>query len=989
MNFSEKKIFRQIFSQPNAMIDVHWDLDSTGYITRLDFLTEENIDLSLIPKFARITSLLLRVGEDTDISFLEDMPKITDIDIIGIGPGPDTDTDTDTGIGTGIRGISTLTKLKHLKRLTLESCNLSDIAFLCPMTNLKSLDLNCNNITDISPLRYLNNLNRLNIGDNCFSDCSPLVKLTELISLSIWSNEISDISFIKDLTKLSFLNLEYNHIEDISILKANVRLRSLYLHNNQISNIDSLRNLHNLTMIGVSNNRISAIPKWILDSDKLSILWEDVTYGEKGINFFGNPFDDAAISVIKQGKSALRAYYKALESGVRYIYEAKLALLGEGEVGKTALTNRLTIPNYKLEKIPSTPGIKIRKEWSLDTDGLIDSTHFHFTLWDFGGQKKYDIAHTYFITPRSLYLLITDRRKDDNYTDFVRWLHVIQAYSENSPVIIVQNKIDERPDIMSIQPFKGHYDNIEDKLVCVSCADNRIDTIEQLKTAIRNAIPKLPQCKDKLPKSWVSVKEKLETVPETTYFITKKEYLDICQQQGINAETGLQVSKLLHDIGLIIHHQNDVILKDLVVTKTDWCIDAAYSVIDDNTIITNKGSFTFTDLERIWKDDKYQGKFNELILLMKYYRLCFELPDGKGFLIPILLPEDTPSDYDEPTRYTKRIYYKYPTQTPSGLMASIIVESHSCVYKEMYWKHGVVLQVNNTRAHIKEDPLSRKLKVGVEGIDPQGMLVIARHYIDSVHKRFQERSKNFTFEEKFPCICEVCSTRNDPTMYKKDDLYYRLECGKTTIDCSKNRCKAINIREILNGFEPLKEADCIYNYLYNTSKLLQNEIIELDMGGKEDNITNLYKVHKIKDDRIKMFVRPSYGLSEARKSSGVPDIVFAIDNIAISFAEAFRLTGWNSIEATKHWDKLFNYDIHGTFNNYILVYVKSPSFSGLWHTYCEYIQRHPFKYALDKWIDKSDQLDVSEIKIGTAFHVREEKTVMVTHMFIHIPQKVE
>ena len=61
-----------------------------------------------------------------------------------------------------------------------------------------------------------------------------------------------------------------------------------------------------------------------------------------------------------------------------------------------------------------------------------------FRTWDFGGQTEYYATHQYFLSKRSLYIVvwkITDGEKGVN--EIQQWLINIQARAPNSPVVIV------------------------------------------------------------------------------------------------------------------------------------------------------------------------------------------------------------------------------------------------------------------------------------------------------------------------------------------------------------------------------------------------------------------------------------------------------------------------------------------------------------------------------------------------------------------------
>ena len=158
-------------------------------------------------------------------------------------------------------------------------------------------------------------------------------------------------------------------------------------------------------------------------------------------NHLSSPPQEIAI----QGIEAIRNYFASIQetTDVDYLYEAKMVLVGRGFAGKTSLVGKLTTPEYELEEeIPSTEGISI-DSWELEMP-LKNSEQFRFNIWDFGGQEKYDATHQFFITERTVYLFVTEARQESNYLDFDYWLNIVQMLGNNSPVIVVQNKIDKR-----------------------------------------------------------------------------------------------------------------------------------------------------------------------------------------------------------------------------------------------------------------------------------------------------------------------------------------------------------------------------------------------------------------------------------------------------------------------------------------------------------------------------------------------------------------
>src|SRR5262249_12093289 len=120
--------------------------------------------------------------------------------------------------------------------------------------------------------------------------------------------------------------------------------------------------------------------------------------------------------------------------------EAKLILVGRGGVGKTSLIKRLVHDTFD-EGEPETPGVNIQP-WELKMpDG--DTVRLH--VWDFGGQRILHGTHQFFLTERTLYLLVLSGREDSATQDAEYWLQLIRSFGENSRVIIALNKSTKHP----------------------------------------------------------------------------------------------------------------------------------------------------------------------------------------------------------------------------------------------------------------------------------------------------------------------------------------------------------------------------------------------------------------------------------------------------------------------------------------------------------------------------------------------------------------
>src|SRR5205823_9778700 len=109
-------------------------------------------------------------------------------------------------------------------------------------------------------------------------------------------------------------------------------------------------------------------------------------------------------------------------------------------VGKTSLIKRLVHGQFDIHEA-ETPGIEIQS-WPVTlADG--DSVRLH--VWDFGGQEILHATHQFFLTERTVYLLVLSGREGSAGEDAEYWLQLIRSFGADSPVIVALNKSQQHP----------------------------------------------------------------------------------------------------------------------------------------------------------------------------------------------------------------------------------------------------------------------------------------------------------------------------------------------------------------------------------------------------------------------------------------------------------------------------------------------------------------------------------------------------------------
>ncbi|MDJ0735785.1 MAG: COR domain-containing protein [Nostocaceae cyanobacterium] len=587
------------------------------------------------------------------------------------------------------------------------------------------------------------------------------------------------------------LNLDSNQLKKLpeSITQLS-NLTMLSLAFNQLITIpESLTKLSNLTILDLSSNKFKTLPEFITKLSNLTVL-----------HLSNNPLETPPIEIAEEGIEAIREYFRQIQQeGEDYIYEAKLLIVGESGSGKTTLAKTIENPNYQLqENEASTEGIDV-SQWHFT---MTNGQDFRVNIWDFGGQEIYHGTHQFFLTKRSLYILVADTRKED--TDFYYWLNIVELQSDNSPLLILKNEKQDRKREINERALRGRFINLKETLA-TNLATKRgfTEILEKLKYHIIT----LPIVGSTLPRTWKNVREALEKDPRN--YISLEEYFRICQENGFTQnQDKLQLSGYLHDLGVCLHFQDDPILKHTVILKPEWGTDAVYKVLDNDTVKNNFGEFNRNNLADIWHEEKYAMMQDQLLQLMMKFKLCYQIPGRNDtYIAPQLLSENQPEYHWDETnnlilRYT---YYKF---MPKGIITQFIVVMHEDIDEQRYvWKSGVILHKDKTKAEVIEDYGKREITIRVAGRYKRDILTEVTRELDKIHKSY----KGLDYSKLIPCNCHNCKPSQDPYFYDFEDLRSFAADGDK-IQCLKSR-KMIDARSLIT--DVIGKPQLSENYLIN------------------------------------------------------------------------------------------------------------------------------------------------------------------------------
>ena len=780
-------------------------------IAQLSNLTEldlRNNQITVIPEaigqLSNLTQLYLHSNQITVIpNVIGQLSNLTDLDLghnqISSIPETIAQLSNLTWLDLGHNQITVIPEaigqLSNLTQLNLYGNQITVIPeAIGQLSNLTQLNLGGNQITVIPEaiaIGQLSNLTQLYLHSNQITVIpEAIAQLSNLTRLQLSSNQITAIpEAIAQLSNLTQLDLSGNEITVIPEAIAQLsNLTWLYLGGNQITVIpEAIAQLSNLTRLDLSDNQITVIPEAIRGMEKLEKLHLQGNPIPIPPEILGEKYEAGDLRTI------LDFYFQTRDpNDTEELYEAKLLIVGEGEAGKTTLAKKLLNSDYELqEQELSTEGIDVSR-WEFPYNGKTFRVH----IWDFGGQEIYHATHQFFLTERSFYILLVDNRREN--PNLCYWLSIIELLSSASPVLLVHNEKQDRRCEINVSQLRGDFANLKESLN-TNLADNR--GLDELQRYLQKNITQLNHVGTPIPRPWANVRHVVENYAQNKTRIAVSEFYEICAQQGFDKSDKpamLGVSKYLHNLGIILHFQKDPILKHLVILRPEWATNAVYKVTDNEQVIANYGHFTDENLSEIWSDRQYQDLHDELLQLMKSFKVCYEIGGSGHYIAPQRLALEPPNyDWDDSDNLIVRYEYEF---MPKGIITRLIVEMHGLICRinntDIVWREGVVLTDNYAKAEVIENYHQREIRIRVSGTQKKSLLDRIRHELWKIHATYDKRLK---YQEFIPCNCAKCKGSQNPHLYAFDNLRRRLDNRKYTVECEISY-DDVNVRGLMDDF---------------------------------------------------------------------------------------------------------------------------------------------------------------------------------------------
>jgi internalin A len=668
---------------------------------------------------------------------------------------------------------------------------------IAQLTNLQTLSLGNNQLTSLpESISQLINLESLFLENNQLTSLpESIAQLKNLKGLALRRNQLTTLpEGIAQLKNLLGLSVGSNQLMTLpeGIFQL-INLQGLSLDSNQLISLpESIAQLTNLQSLGLENNQLRSLPDGIKQLTQLEKLY---LHENDGINLPLEILGPTQKEVNAKNATAAKPleildyYFRTRQGKKKPLNEAKLILVGYGDVGKTSLVNRLVHDSFDKDS-SKTEGIQIT-QWPIQLNN--GSENIRLNIWDFGGQEIMHATHQFFLTQRSIYILVLNGRQGHEDADAEYWLALIESFGDESPVLIVLNKIKAHQFDLNRRALRQKFSNIVGFIETDCETSHGITTLRQ---TIERETDCLEHLRDAFPASWFGIKDELATMSEN--FISFEHYRTLCSKQGeTNGEDQERLSTYLHNLGIILNFKDKdkPQLRDTHVLNPHWVTKGIYAILNAKTLAQNKGELNVCEFAAILSPKTYPPERHPFLFeLMRKFELCVRFPEDEGrYLIPQLLDKQQPSETDDfnPIECLN-FQYHYPT-IPEGLLPRFIVRTHTLSKGQPRWRTGVILEFDGDTALIRADIQDKKVYISVKGSSSsrRRLLAIIRSDFERIHSDFSFKPQEIVPVPSHPDV--LIPYKKLRVMENNRVQSFQEVAGEEVLD--------LNVADLLNGVD--------------------------------------------------------------------------------------------------------------------------------------------------------------------------------------------
>jgi len=385
----------------------------------------------------------------------------------------------------------------------------------------------------------------------------------------------------------------------------------------------------------------------------------------------------------------------------------------------------------------ATHGIEIQDQILQNSNKLNNVTpNIDVSIWDFAGQHDYYNTHHYFLSTRTVFLVLWKMKDEKNGKNGLEglkfWFKSLSSHlkydltlTDGKPyfsIMVVGTFLDDEKvdkskeskelreqEILEIAKSNGIHYSIE--IYEVSCST--LENIDELKQDIYKIALTHGYMGEKLPIGYLTIKNSIEKLKRNYNekdipIISLQELIDDCKTNStfeFDEDFVKRGLNLLHMWGTCVYFDEPIELSNDVVLKPEFLSQEIMGQLFKPNLRHNikDGILNHSDLKIFWPN--YMGHAENLMLSMEKFEICFRLKENelKEFkdqrsLITSYLPEDKHNDLSKywPTIIPRkeieieRIFSF--NQVPSEMVSRLLVRFQNKIVDNIIWRRGVLLK---------------------------------------------------------------------------------------------------------------------------------------------------------------------------------------------------------------------------------------------------------------------------------------------------------
>jgi len=406
---------------------------------------------------------------------------------------------------------------------------------------------------------------------------------------------------------------------------------------------------------------------------------------------------------------------------------------------------RRVIKNFATHGIEIQDQILQNENELSNVSELVKSLHFSkdqqklvsnidVSIWDFAGQHDYYNNHHYFLSTRTVFLVLWKMKDEKEGLEGLNfWFKSLSSHlkydltlTNGKPyfsIIVVGTFLDDQnvnrseesrklreQEILKIARSNGIDYSIQ---ICeVSCST--LKNIKGLKQDIYKIALTHGYMGEKLPIGYLNIKNSIEELRKNYKekdipIIEIQALIEDCKKNStfeFDDEFVKRGLNLLHMWGTCVYFDESKKLSDYVVLKPEFLTKEVMGKLFSPDLKHNfkDGILEHSKLWSFWPN--YMDKAEMLMSLMEKFEICFKLKEkdeGKPFkeqksLIVNYLPEDKPNKLSTywPTTIPRREIeieriFSF-NQVPSEMVSRLLVRFHDRIVDNIIWRRGVLLK---------------------------------------------------------------------------------------------------------------------------------------------------------------------------------------------------------------------------------------------------------------------------------------------------------